>query len=94
MDEKQIVKKLIEIYESFLKKGLTPDIQRKAERLYAMYLTAGPILDKTVAEALNYLSALTNWGIRLSEQTGLERMNKSKIKKLLIRLKNIKEKWK
>ena len=87
IDKRKLRKELIELYERCLQNKDKKHLQKKADKIYSAYLTAGAVLEETLAEAVDLLSGLTKWGKELTKKTGMKEIPKERIKEIIKKLK-------
>ena len=66
LDIKNLKRKVIKVYEGYL---AGKDVSKEAERIYSLTLTANPILEEKMNEAISVMSSFTNWGKGLEKET-------------------------
>lgn len=87
INENQLKKQLIELYETYLIDKEDKNMQEKADLIYSNLLSAKSILNETLGEAVDFLSNLTGWGKELSEKTPIKELSREKVIEILKKLK-------
>gem|GEM_PF-1930594 len=80
LDIKNLKRRVIKVYEGYLS---GKDVSKEAERIYSLTLTANPILEKKMNEAISVISSFTNWGKELEKETPIHPIPRERIKKIL-----------
>jgi len=87
INENQLKKQLIELYETYLIDKENKAMQKQADLLYSKLLAAKPVLNENLGEAVDLLSNLTGWGRELTERTSAKGISREKVTEILKKLK-------
>lgn len=89
INENQLKKQLIELYETYLIDEENKDVQKQADFLYSKLLAAKLILNKDLNEAVDLLSNLSSWSKESTERTSAKRISKENVIEILKKFKKI-----
>lgn len=87
--EKEIMPRLIEVYELYISTGITEQVKQKAKQLHDGLLTSSPLLSEVVSKAVSKLFSIAYNDL----DSGIKLLSKEEAKKILEELYKLEKSW-